>query len=44
MIGHAQALDDLNELGLDDDARELFLRGNAEKVLKLQRDDAALPR
>jgi predicted TIM-barrel fold metal-dependent hydrolase len=43
MIGHAQALDDLNELGLDDDARELFLRGNAETVLKLERDDAALP-
>lgn len=33
MLGHAQALDGLDDLGLDDEARELFLRGNAERLL-----------
>ncbi len=41
MIGHAQALDELDELGLDDETRGLFLRGNAERVVTLRRDDTA---
>jgi uncharacterized protein len=35
MIGHGQALEGLDDLGLDDEARELFLHGNAERVLGL---------
>jgi predicted TIM-barrel fold metal-dependent hydrolase len=35
MISHTQALDGLDDLGLDDEARELFLHGNAERLLKL---------
>lgn len=35
MIFHQHALEDLAALGLDDEARELFLRGNAERLLKL---------
>jgi uncharacterized protein len=35
MIGHRQALDGLDQLGLDDDARELFLHGNARRLLGL---------
>jgi predicted TIM-barrel fold metal-dependent hydrolase len=35
MIGHAQALDGLDALGLDDEARELFLAGNAQRLLGL---------
>ncbi|MBV8988070.1 MAG: amidohydrolase, partial [Solirubrobacterales bacterium] len=35
MIGHAQALEGLDALGLDDETRELFLHGNAERVLGL---------
>jgi hypothetical protein len=42
MIGHAQALDGLDQLGLDDETRELFLHGNAERLLKLSAADAAL--
>jgi predicted TIM-barrel fold metal-dependent hydrolase len=41
MIGHAQALDGLDELGLDDEARDLFLHGNAERLLKLGGADRA---
>jgi predicted TIM-barrel fold metal-dependent hydrolase len=33
MIGHGQALDGLDELGLDDEARALFLAGNAQRLL-----------
>jgi predicted TIM-barrel fold metal-dependent hydrolase len=35
MLPHARAVGELNELGLDDDARELFLAGNARRVFKL---------
>lgn len=35
MIAHSQALEGLNDLGLDDEARELFLHGNAERLIKL---------
>ncbi|OBG34938.1 MULTISPECIES: amidohydrolase family protein [Mycolicibacter] len=35
MIMHAHALDGLDELGLDDQARVDYLRGNAERVFKL---------
>jgi predicted TIM-barrel fold metal-dependent hydrolase len=35
MIGHRQALEGLNDLGLDEETRELFLHGNAERLLKL---------
>jgi predicted TIM-barrel fold metal-dependent hydrolase len=35
MISHTQALEGLDTLGLDDDTRELFLHGNAERVLGL---------
>jgi predicted TIM-barrel fold metal-dependent hydrolase len=42
MIGHAQALDGLDQLGLDDETRELFLHGNAERLLKLSVADVAL--
>jgi predicted TIM-barrel fold metal-dependent hydrolase len=42
MIGHAQALDGLDQLGLDDETRELFLHGNAERLLKLSAADVAL--
>ena len=33
MLAHAQALDGLDGLGLDDEARELFLGGNARRLL-----------
>jgi predicted TIM-barrel fold metal-dependent hydrolase len=36
MLGHAQAISGLEELGLDADARKLFVRGNAERLLGLQ--------
>src|SRR5437588_2460846 len=35
MIGHTQALENLDALGLDDQTRELFLHGNAERLLNL---------
>lgn len=35
MIGHTQALDGLDDLGLDDEARNLFLAGNAQRLLGL---------
>ena len=35
MILHQQALEHLDELGLDDETRELFLGGNAQRVLGL---------
>jgi predicted TIM-barrel fold metal-dependent hydrolase len=35
MIDHARALEGLGELGLDHEVRELFLHGNAERVLGL---------
>jgi uncharacterized protein len=37
MILHQQALDGLDRLGLDEEARELFLAGNAERLLNLGR-------
>lgn len=33
MIGHSQALEGLDDLGLDGEARELFLHGNVERLL-----------
>ncbi|BBY05878.1 amidohydrolase family protein [Mycobacterium noviomagense] len=35
MIAHAHALDGLDELGLDDEARRQYLHRNAERVFKL---------
>lgn len=35
MVGHVQALEGLDDLGLDDEARQLFLAGNARRVLGL---------
>jgi uncharacterized protein len=35
MIGHAQALEGLDELGFDDETRQLFLGGNAQRVIGL---------
>jgi predicted TIM-barrel fold metal-dependent hydrolase len=35
MIGPGQALDDIAELGLDDESRELYLHGNATRLLGL---------
>jgi predicted TIM-barrel fold metal-dependent hydrolase len=35
MVGHAQALGGVGELGLDNEVRELFLHGNAERLLRL---------
>ncbi len=35
MIPHAACLDDLDALGLDDEARALFLHGNAERIFGL---------
>jgi predicted TIM-barrel fold metal-dependent hydrolase len=35
MIFHQQALDGIDALGLDDEVRELFLAGNAQRVLQL---------
>ena len=35
MIQPAQALDGVGSLGLDDEARELFLAGNAQRVFAL---------
>jgi predicted TIM-barrel fold metal-dependent hydrolase len=35
MVGHAQALGGVDGLGLDDEVRELFLHGNAERLLRL---------
>jgi uncharacterized protein len=35
MIGHLQALDGIEALGLDDETRELYLEGNARRVLDL---------
>jgi predicted TIM-barrel fold metal-dependent hydrolase len=35
MVGHQQALEGLDDLGLDAETCELFLHGNAERVLKL---------
>lgn len=35
MVPHQQALDGIDDLGLDDETRALFLRGNAERVLGL---------
>lgn len=33
MVGHQQALEGLDDLGLDAETRELFLHGNAERLL-----------
>ncbi len=41
MITPAKALEGLDELGLDEEARSLFLRGNAARVFRLE---AGLPR
>ncbi|MFL5867014.1 MAG: amidohydrolase family protein [Thermoleophilaceae bacterium] len=41
MIFHQQALEDLDALALDDETRELFLWGNAQRVLKLTVDAPA---
>jgi predicted TIM-barrel fold metal-dependent hydrolase len=35
MLSHAQALEHLDRLGLDDETRSLFLAGNARRVLAL---------
>jgi uncharacterized protein len=35
MIAPSQALEDLDALGLDDETRELFLTGNAQRVFGL---------
>ena len=35
MIPHTRAVQELDQLGLDDDVRELFLAGNARSVFKL---------
>jgi predicted TIM-barrel fold metal-dependent hydrolase len=35
MIGHRHALEGLDELGLDDETRELYLAGNARRVFRL---------
>lgn len=35
MLGHAQALEGLDELGLDDEARELYLGGTARRLFGL---------
>lgn len=35
MLGHSQALKGLEDLGLDDETRELFLAGNAQRLLGL---------
>ena len=35
MLGHAQALEGVEELGLDEEARALFLGGNAQRLLGL---------
>jgi predicted TIM-barrel fold metal-dependent hydrolase len=40
MLGHAQAVEGLEELGLDDDTHQLFLRGNAERLLRLAPGEA----
>jgi uncharacterized protein len=36
MIFHHDALADLDTLGLDDDARQRYLEGNARRVFNLQ--------
>jgi hypothetical protein len=38
MMTHTHALAGLDELGLGDDARRDFLRGNAERVFGLEAD------
>jgi uncharacterized protein len=40
MIFHQQALDGIDALGLDEDVRELFLAGNARRVLQLTPEHA----
>ncbi|CAJ1497913.1 amidohydrolase family protein [[Mycobacterium] holstebronense] len=42
MIIHAHALDGLHELGLEDQARVDYLRGNAERVFKLRGENSAV--
>ncbi|OBK82686.1 amidohydrolase [Mycolicibacter heraklionensis] len=42
MIMHAHALDGLHELGLEDQARVDYLRGNAERVFKLRGENSAV--
>jgi len=42
MIAHAAALDGIDALGLDLETRELFLHGNADRLLKLSAADGAL--
>ena len=37
MIAPARALEHLDDLGLDDEARALFLEGNARRVFALER-------
>ena len=41
MIGHQQALDGLDELGLEEEVRELFLAGNARRLLQLSPERAS---
>lgn len=36
MITHARCLEDLDDLGLEDETKELFLSGNARRVFKLE--------
>jgi predicted TIM-barrel fold metal-dependent hydrolase len=40
MIAHTQALEGLDALGLDDETRELFLHGNAERLLNVGGGDS----
>jgi predicted TIM-barrel fold metal-dependent hydrolase len=35
MVSHQHALADLDKLELDDDTRELYLAGNAQRVFNL---------
>ena len=35
MLFHHQALEHLDDLGLDGDGRDLFLAGNAQRLLEL---------
>jgi len=43
MISHSRALEGVDDLGLDDEARGLFLHGNAQRLLKLSSPDSGQP-
>jgi predicted TIM-barrel fold metal-dependent hydrolase len=43
MIGHSHALDGIDDLGLDDESRNLFLHGNAQRLLKLPEAHPTVP-